>query len=180
VSLDDEGAGTIRDSGFSLAEVFHALNRFGIPTQESMKLAVPDATGVTEMPAELIEEARKRKGVIPYAVPGANPAEIAINMVHVLNNGLPVVLAVRWPNENASQGGLLSTQPPIEGYAHAVTVVGYSCESGRTDDIRFVFKNSWGPRWGSSGYGYVDMQYLSKHLLGAAFLDLIPVKRRDS
>lgn len=180
VKLDAEGAGTIRDAGFSLAEVFHALNRFGIPTQESMTVAHGDATGVTEMPADLIVEARKRKGVIPYSVPGANPPEVALNMVHLLNNGLPVVVALRWPHPNATQGGLLSTQPPIENYAHAVTVVGYTCESGRSDGIRFIFKNSWGPKWGASGYGYVDMQYLSTNLLGAAFIDLIPVKRRDN
>ena len=101
-------------------------------------------------------------------------------MIHVLNNDLPVVLALRWPHQNATQGGLLSTQPPILDYAHAVTVVGYTCDTGKTGDVRFIFKNSWGPKWGASGYGYVDMQYLEKNLLGAAFIDLIPIKRRDN
>ncbi|HUG12531.1 MAG TPA: C1 family peptidase [Opitutaceae bacterium] len=177
VALDSDGAGVIRDAGFSLDEVFHALNRFGIPTHEAMKSVFGEDTGAVEMPREMIAEARKRSAVIPYAVPGSNESEMAVNMVHVLNNGLPVVIAIRWPHQDAARGGLLSTQPPIQDYAHAVTVVGYSSETGKTGDIRFIFKNSWGPKWGAYGYGFVDMQYLSKNLLGAAFIDLIPVRR---
>jgi hypothetical protein len=177
VALDSEGAGVIRDAGFSLEEVFGALNRFGIPMHETMKSVFGDETRAFEMPKELIAEARKRSAVIPYAVPGANESEIAVNMVHVLNNGQPVIIAVRWPNPEAALGGLLSTQPPILDYAHAVTVVGYTSETGKTEDLRFIFKNSWGPKWGAYGYGFVDMQYLSKNLLGAAFIDLLPARR---
>jgi len=179
ITLDADGAGVIRDAGFSLAEVFHALNRFGIPTEGAMNEVNADPNDVLDIPKELIAEARKRSGVIPYSVPGRDNSEVARNMIHVLNNGLPVVLAVRWPHPNATMGGLLSTQPPILEYAHAVTVVGYTSETGKPEDVRFIFKNSWGPKWGATGYGFVDMQYLSKNLLSAAFIDLIPVKRLD-
>jgi len=173
VVLDEDGAGVLDDSGFSLIEVFQALNRFGIPTQEALERHLTGQSGVTTMPPALVQEAILRSGVIAYAVPGRDKAETARNIVHVLNNGLPVVLAIRWPHWRASQGGLLSSQEPIPSYAHAVTVVGYTCESGRLDDLRLIFKNSWGPKWGAFGYGFADMKYLSRNMIGAAFMDVI-------
>lgn len=173
VVVDEDGAGVINDAGFSLLEVFQALGKFGIPTREALERHLAGRSGTVDMPPELIKEALARSGVVAYAVPGRDKAEVARNIVHVLNHGRPVILALQWPNTNATQGGLLSSQQPIAGYAHAVTVVGYSSDSGRPEDLRFIFKNSWGPKWGASGYGFADMGYMSKHLLGAAFLDIV-------
>jgi hypothetical protein len=172
VVLDEDGTGVIDDAGFALVEVFQALGRYGIPTREAMERHLPERSGAADMPPALVQEALLRRGVVAYAVPGRDQAEIARNIVHVLNHGRPVILALRWPHQNASVGGLLSTQPPIEGYAHAVTIVGYSSASGRPEDLRFIFKNSWGPKWGAYGYGFADMGYMSKNLVGAAFLDI--------
>jgi hypothetical protein len=43
----------------------------------------------------------------------------------------------------------------VEGYRHAITIVGY-------DDTlqRFKFVNSWGPGWGENGYGYITYGYV--------------------
>ena len=174
IVVDKDGAGEIDDAGYSLIDVFQALNRYGIPSDDEMKRFVSDRSQVRDMPKDLIASAQKRSGVIPYAVPGRDKAEMARNMVHVLNNGLPVITALRWPRQSATQGGLLSSQEPIPGYAHAVTVVGYSSETGKPEDLRFIFKNSWGPKWGATGYGFADMKYLAKNLIGAAFLELVP------
>lgn len=173
VVVDQDGAGVLDDSGFSLIEVFHALNRFGIPTQEALERHLAGQSGVTAMPPALVQEAMLRSGVVAYAVPGRDKAAVARNIIHVLNNGLPVVLALRWPHWRSSQGGLLSSQEPIPSYAHAVTVVGYTSESGGSDDLRLIFKNSWGPKWGAFGYGFAEMKYLSQHLIGAAFMDVV-------
>ncbi|HEY5552090.1 MAG TPA: C1 family peptidase [Opitutaceae bacterium] len=172
VVLDEDGTGVIDDAGFSLLEVFQAVGKFGIPTHEALERHLGGQGGAIEMPPELIQEALVRRGVVAYQVPGRDNAEVARNILHVLNHGRPVILALRWPNANASQGGLLSSQEPIAGYAHAVTIVGYTSATGRPEDLRFIFKNSWGPKWGAYGYGFADMNYMSKNLLGAAFMDI--------
>jgi hypothetical protein len=172
VVLDEDGAGVIDDAGFALVEVFQALGRYGVPTGEAMDRHLPERSGAINMPPELVQEALLRRGVVAYGVPGRDQAEVARNIVHVLNHGRPVIIALRWPHQNATQGSLLSSQEPIAGYAHAVTIVGYSSETGRPENLRFIFKNSWGPKWGAFGYGFADMNYMSKHLLGAAFMDI--------
>ncbi|NJK46179.1 MAG: hypothetical protein HC933_19695 [Pleurocapsa sp. SU_196_0] len=39
--------------------------------------------------------------------------------------------------------------------------------SGKKEDLTFVFRNSYGRRWGSGGYGFVQYGYLSQHLSDA-------------
>ncbi|MBO9665469.1 MAG: C1 family peptidase [Bdellovibrio sp.] len=42
---------------------------------------------------------------------------------------------------------------------HAVLIVGY-------DDVRkvFMFKNSWGPKWGNNGYGYMTFAHVDQYV----------------
>ena len=41
----------------------------------------------------------------------------------------------------------------------AICIVGYD------DDKKMIkFKNSWGPQWGDSGYGYISYSYVEKFL----------------
>jgi C1A family cysteine protease len=55
---------------------------------------------------------------------------------------------------------------------HAVTVVGYENKTGAIADTVFVFKNSWGIRWGSGGYGYATYAYVLKNLTDAVLLEV--------
>jgi len=54
---------------------------------------------------------------------------------------------------------------------HAVAVVGY-------DDRRklFKFKNSWSPRWGQNGYGYLPYKYIQDFMMDAWVMEDISVK----
>lgn len=112
IALDEEGVGVIDDAGFSLLEVLQALGRFGIPTQDALPNHLGPEAATVSMPQELIEKAKARRSVVAYAVPGRDSGEMARNIIHVLNNGVPVILAMKWPHSRAAQGGLLSSQEP--------------------------------------------------------------------
>lgn len=67
-------------------------------------------------------------------------------------------------SDGAARTGEIPDPKPdeeVEG-GHAICIVGY-------DDAqhRFKFENSWGPRWGDDGYGYVSYDYVRKHGSGA-------------
>ena len=54
---------------------------------------------------------------------------------------------------------------------HAVSLVGYENPTGRWEDVVYLFKNSWGPQWGSSGYGRITAPYLATNLYAALVPD---------
>ena len=161
------------DEGFDIGEVMSALRGYGIPLQESM----PNTFGskladIPDPPEALIDQARTRRQVFVHQLPGRDPVTVVGNLVHILNAGIPVPIGLRWPHYRTIRQGLLSEQKPVQGYQHAVTLVGYRCPTGRLEDCTFIFKNSYGADWGQGGYGQVTYAYLSKHLLGAALLEV--------
>lgn len=161
------------DAGFTLPSVIAALQTYGIPRYEDMRnqpgLA---AAEIPEPSAEIIARARGRRLVFISPLPGRQPAVVIPRIIHALNAGFPVPVGVRWPHERAIRAGVLSGQTPAPDALHAVTLVGYECPSGRLDETWFVFKNSYGPRWGQGGYGRVSYAYLARHLLDAYVLDV--------
>ncbi len=163
------------DAGFTLPSVIAALQRYGIPLHEDMRnqpgLA---AAAVPEPPAEIIERARSRRLVFISPIHEQDPALSIPRLVHALNAGFPVPAGLRWPHDRAITGGTLSAQQPLPGAFHAVTFIGYESPSGRIEDAVFVFKNSYGPRWGQGGYGRATYAYLARNLLDAYVLDVRP------
>jgi hypothetical protein len=73
--------------------------------------------------------------------------------------GLPVVVAIHvyYNFEQLGQNQVYSgTSGPYMG-GHAVTVVGYNDAKGAVEII-----NSWGPTWGTAGYGWISYSALSQ------------------
>ncbi len=174
--LRDPASGDFaEDAGFTLPSVIAALQTYGIPLYEDMRnqpgLA---AAAVPEPPPEIISRARDRRRVFISALPGREPVVMIPRIIHALNAEMPVPLGLRWPNENAIHAGVLKAQQPQPGAGHAITVVGYECPDGVLENTVFIFKNSYGPRWGQGGYGRVSYGYLAKNLLDAYVLDLRP------
>lgn len=160
------------DIGFTLPEVITAVQMFGLAEYADM----PNRFGIasSEVPPpteEVIERARNRRRVSIIVLPGAKPQARMAAIVHALHAGYPVPVGLRWPNERSIPAGVLSDQTPLQNGAHAVTIVGYEVDSGRPDDVVFVFKNSYGPRWGQGGYGRVAARYLERNLLDAYVLE---------
>jgi hypothetical protein len=163
------------DTGFSLPSVIAALQTYGIPLYEDMRnqpgLAADD---VPEPTPEIIARARARRLVFISPLPGREPAVLLPRLIQALNAGFPVPVGLAWPNERSIRAGVLAAQTPAPDSFHAVTVIGYECPTGRLEDTVFIFKNSYGPRWGQGGYGRATHAYLSRHLLDAYVLDVRP------
>jgi hypothetical protein len=164
----------VEDTGFTLPSVISALQTYGVPLIDEVPPTFRSTGGHSEPDAALIERARSRRMVFIAPLPGREPRHLIPNIIHALNAEFPVPIGLRWPHERAIQAGVLSAQRPLPGAAHAVTLVGYESKTGRLEDTQFVFKNSYGPRWGQGGYGRVTHAYLQQHLLDAYVLDVRP------
>lgn len=170
---EEGGDADTRDAGFTLQEVLSALRAYGIPLQREMPNTF--GTGMEKIPDpsdDVVSSARDRRRVSTFTVPGMNNKVKIANIMHALNEGVPVVVALRWPHWRTLRSPLLSQQTPRDGYAHAVTLVGYESNNGQPDGLRFIFKNSWGIRWGTGGYGFAEIGYLDRYMLEAAVLEV--------
>lgn len=174
VAEGDEG--DTRDAGFTLQEVLAAVRAYGVPLQKEMPNTF--GVGMEKIPdpsEDVISTARTRRQVSTYSVPGVNNAVKISNIMHALNEGVPVVVGLRWPHwRSLAQAAVLSQQTPLERRYHAVTLVGYVSNNGQPSGLRFIFKNSWGIRWGTGGYGFVEIGYLERNLLDAVVLEVRP------
>jgi Papain family cysteine protease len=171
-STHDPNGEEYQDEGFALSEVVAALRAYGIPLQASM----PNTFGsrieaIEDPPAAIVQEARNHQRVFVHQLPGRDGVTRLNNIVQTLNAGLPVAVGMSWPGIRVING-YLSTQKGAPDRGHAVTLVGYKSPSGRLDDTYFIFKNSWGPRWGQGGYGTVTYGYLSNYLSDAVLLEV--------
>ncbi|MBK8477759.1 MAG: C1 family peptidase [Opitutaceae bacterium] len=165
---DDE-----RDAGFVLDEVLSAVRAYGIPLQSEL----PNRFGlamenIPDPDSEVIASARSRREVSTYMVPGVNNDVKIANIMHALNEGVPVVIGLGWPHWRSLRAPTLSEQAPMEGYSHAVTLVGYYSKTGQAADVHFIFKNSWGVRWGTGGYGFAEIGYLRRNLFEAVVIEV--------
>jgi len=162
------------DAGFRLAEVAQALRSYGVPRRADMPYKVTGEFMMKSGPPEsVIEKAKKRNRVTFSSMPGRDGRTRIQNVVHALNESTPVVIGVAWPTARAiAKSPTLSKQKPRSGYAHAVTLVGYKCPTGKIEETTFIFRNSWGRSWGAGGYGFARYEYLEKHMFEAIALDL--------
>ncbi|MDI1320357.1 MAG: C1 family peptidase, partial [bacterium] len=161
------------DEGFAISEVVEALRAYGIPLQSTMPNTFGSKIGAIENPPPaVVEEARNHQRIFVHRLPGRDPATLINNLVQALNVGVPIPVGLSWPNYRSIRTGYLSAQKPVSGSGHAVTIVGYTCPTGRLEDTVFLFKNSWGPDWGQGGYGTVTYGYLSNYLNDAVVLEV--------
>jgi hypothetical protein len=163
---------TYADEGFSLSEVVAALRAYGIPLQASMPNTFGTRIASIEDPSpEVVEEARRHQRVYVHQVPGRDRPTLLNNIVQALNAGVPVAVGMNWPATRVVNG-YINTHKGAPDRGHAVTLVGYKSATGRLEDAYFIFKNSWGPRWGQGGYGTVTYGYLSNYLNDAVLLEV--------
>lgn len=168
-------AGNQRDAdlGFTLTEVVSALRAYGIPPKDSM----PNQFGIKiedieDPPVAVIKEARAKQRVFVHQLPGRDNATRIANIIHALNNRLPIVIGLAWPNYHSLRNAYLDAQTPMTGAGHAITLVGYRNPTGNIEDASFIFKNSWGVNWGQGGYGIVTYRYLNNFLNEAVLLEV--------
>jgi hypothetical protein len=76
----------------------------------------------------------------------------------------PVILTTV-VNESFDQGGKGWIEPtgPSTDSGHVVVIVGYKIDTVRPQLSYFIIRNSWGPKWGDQGYGYLPIAYCGKY-----------------
>jgi hypothetical protein len=174
-SAENPEAQEIADEGFSLNEVVTALRAYGVPLQASMPYSFA-RNAAADPPAKIIAEARSHQRVSIFTLPGRDQAARIANLIQTLNEGIPVAVGLRWPPASTIRNAFLDRQKPQEAGGHAVTIVGYENKTGAIGDTVFYFKNSWGPKWGTGGYGRVTYHYLDNNLEDTALLEVAGVK----
>lgn len=172
--IDNVDAREIDDEGFALSEVVTALRAYGIPLQSRLPYTFGRTNAVADPPPEVIEEARSHRRVSVFGLPGRDQTARLANLLHALNEGVPVPVGLAWPSARSVRTGYLNTQRPLPNGGHAVTIVGYENKTGVLTDTVFTFKNSWGVRWGVGGFGYATYTYLFNNLQDAAVLEVEP------
>lgn len=160
---DDPQAGIGR--GFNLWQIASRVSLLGIPENSIYREAVGGDFGA-DPPALVFEDASRRKGAAIREIVQGEEKDFVLNQVlHALNAGSPVVIGLRWPNPRTIRHtALLDKQNPVSH--HAVTLVGYRSKSGSKDDLRLIFKNSWGSSWGVGGHGFMTYAYFVENVEG--------------
>ncbi len=164
----------VADEGFALSEVVTALRAYGIPLQARLPYTFGRDNKVSDPPADVIEEARGHRRVSVFGLPGRDQKARLDNLLHALNEGVPVAVGLAWPAAPTVRNGFLSAQRPLPSGGHAVTIVGYENKTGAIADTVFIFKNSWGLHWGIGGFGNATYAYLFNNLQDAAVLEVEP------
>ena len=173
------------DAGFAIQSVLRALMKYGVASAVER----PNRYGVSIHDVErpepfVLESARTRRSVISVQTILGEDGELKVNTVmKALNRLRPVVVGMMFPPPVTLRSSfVLDSQRHHIEYSHAVTLVGYSNETGALEDTRFIFKNSWGLEWGNRGYGIVSYHYLVNYLRDAFVLEVVgmePSKTND-
>jgi len=160
------------DMGFSFLSVLESLHVFGIATETEMPDSFVHYGKIAAPAAELIRDVASRRKLIIHYVPGETNAARLRNIVEFLNQGVPIPIGVFWPSNRSVRTGFLDTQTPSNSDGHAITLVGYKSSDGTLEHTEFIFRNSYGTRWGDQGYGRASFHYLEAYLQSAVALEI--------
>ena len=86
----------------------------------------------------------------------------------------PVACGLRWPKQlNGYQ--ILGVPPPAKvSDGHSIMFTGYTDDPGRPGGGVFLFRNSFGPKWGKDGYGVMSFAYAQRYANDALWLEREP------
>lgn len=159
--FDDPAAGF--GQGFNLFQVALQASTHGVPRDELYAAAIINDE-VVQPTEKVVKDARSRAGFQIVVIDPSHGREAFFNQViHALNAKSPVVVGGGWPHPRTLRNtALVSEQAAVT--RHAITLVGYLNPDGTADSFRFIFKNSWGSRWGSGGYGFMTQSFFMEHI----------------
>lgn len=164
-------AGTAGQKGTTLLAVAEAVEHMG----QTVETVWPynDSLGPGTEPTPAAAVAGTFNTADLFGVPLAHDG-IEDDLEATLTAGLPVLLVVEITSEfeNPSADGEIdvpSLSAPVNDY-HAVTAVG-AVTNAAGNARRLLIRNSWGPGWGSGGYGWLPYDYLVAFAVQAAAID---------
>jgi len=91
-----------------------------------------------------------------------NVTQTIAGMQACLSHGLPFVVGIivyrTFESPNVAKTGIVPMPTKTDSIlgGHAVLIVGYN-----NTKKQWIFRNSWGPSWGSKGYGFLPFNYLT-------------------
>lgn len=103
---------------------------------------------------------------------GKKTSDSLIHIIDELEKGRPVIILLMlsrsFYNPNAQAViDPISGEIPEPERRHAVIAVGHGTIDGQR---AFLIRNSWGPRWGEAGYGWLTENFLKPRIFAAATL----------
>jgi len=160
---------TTGDTGAYLRTTMKSLAHFGVPPEDFWPYITEKFD--IEPSAFIYAYASNFQALEYYRVDtiGKKPEEILLDLKKLLCGGLPFIFGfmVYSSIEDANKTGkipLPSKKDRLLG-GHAVMAAGFD------DNITiakskgaFLIKNSWGDKWGESGYGWLPYEYVEKNL----------------
>ena len=83
----------------------------------------------------------------------------------------PVACGLRWPKQLHGYQ-LLDVPPPQKVFdGHSIMFTGYTDDAERPGGGVFLFRNSFGPKWGKDGYGVMSFAYAQRYANDALWLE---------
>lgn len=137
------------DAGAYIRDAIKVVANIGVPPESRWKY---DINRFAETPTRAAQDdARRWKAGPYYRCGGLSDVKRAISMGHPVVGGFSVFANVG----GADRTGLIPMPAGTLLGGHAVCFMGF-------DDVNQVleFKNSWGPKWGDAGYGWLPYSFV--------------------
>ncbi len=170
-----EATGTTGDQAM-FYEAVHGLNVLGICSEELMPYrSTRDAIRRPSSAASANAKEESQRWRVHWIkrwdmqCPLNPPQMLAIRQA--LAAGHPVACGLRWPKQLDGYQ-LLEVLPPEKVFdGHSIMFTGYTEDAQRPGGGVFLFRNSFGPKWGKDGYGVMSFAYAERYANDALWLE---------
>jgi C1A family cysteine protease len=158
------------DHGGYLRTAMKALVLFGVPPEIYWPYDVDHFDAEPSAFCYAFAQNYKAIKYFRHDPPGSKPEEVLVHVKTHLAAGLPTMFGFTVfssiPEAGSGKNAILF---PKEGDSmvggHAVLAVGYDDEISMGEDTgALLIRNSWGPKWGDGGYGWLPYHYVLKGL----------------
>jgi hypothetical protein len=168
-----------KDDSAVIFRAVHFLNQLGICADQYMPYAGKKEDAITDPSAEARANAKLHAGrwKVHWIRRLDFKQRLTDNELRAIKKALiaghPVAISMALPKK--LKGASLLEVPAADavGYGHSIALVGYS-DNDKPGGGVLHFRNSWGPGWGTAGYGELSYAYARAYLYDAVWLEYGP------